>query len=340
MRAAAGRLPAWRAAASTAMAPSQRPPDATGPLSDVGPHRTAGLRWRHGVARPPRVSARLLRRGRAGGRDGRARARALRPARLRAQADRAQHPRRPGPRGARRHLRRVGGRGAGRRDDRLLRARRRAVRARGVGGAVAQRDRRDVPARHEGARAGPPVRRGRLHRRPDRSRRPRRGDRHDGRGAGVDRARAGRGRGGGARAAGGREGRLHHPDDAVGRRDGRDHRRPAPAVPADPRAEEGGHLLRDLQPAVGGEGDAGRGRPPARDRLAQLVELEPARRRRPCGRRRGASDRRRVRDRRGVARRGDDGGRHLGRVGSGEARVGRLRLVPRRAASSRSSRSG
>ena len=26
--------------------------------------------------------------------------------------------------------------------------------------------------------------------------------------------------------------------------------------PADPRAEEGGHLLRDLQPAVGGEGDA------------------------------------------------------------------------------------
>ena len=32
--------------------------------------------------------------------------------------------------------------------------------------------------------------------------------------------------------------------------------RPAPALPADPRAEEGGHLLRDLQPAVGGEGDA------------------------------------------------------------------------------------
>ena len=29
-----------------------------------------------------------------------------------------------------------------------------------------------------------------------------------------------------------------------------------------------------------------RGRPPARDRLAQLVELEPARRRRPRGRRR------------------------------------------------------
>ena len=53
------------------------------------------------------------------------------------------------------------------------------------------------------------------------------------------------------------------------------------------RAEEGGHLLRDLQPAVGRQGHARRDRPPARDRLAQLVELEPARRRRPRrGRRR------------------------------------------------------
>ena len=32
--------------------------------------------------------------------------------------------------------------------------------------------------------------------------------------------------------------------------------RPAPPLPRDPRAEEGGHLLRDLQPAVGGQGDA------------------------------------------------------------------------------------
>ena len=60
----------------------------------------------------------------------------------------------------------------------------------------------------------------------------------------------------------------------------------APPLPRDPRAEEGGHLLRDLQPAVGGEGDAGRGRPAARDRLAQLLELEPARRRRARRRRR------------------------------------------------------
>ena len=54
----------------------------------------------------------------------------------------------------------------------------------------------------------------------------------------------------------GRAARLHHADDALGRRDVRDHRRAPPPLPRDPRAEEGGHLLRDLQPAVGGEGDA------------------------------------------------------------------------------------
>ena len=46
-----------------------------------------------------------------------------------------------------------------------------------------------------------------------------------------------------------------------------------------------------------------RDRPPARDRLAQLLELEPARRRRPRGGRAGAPDRRRDRDRRALARR-------------------------------------
>ena len=56
--------------------------------------------------------------------------------------------------------------------------------------------------------------------------------------------------------------------------------------PGDPRAEEGRHLLRDLEPAVGGQGDARRDRPAARDRLAQLVELEPARRGRARERRR------------------------------------------------------
>ena len=46
-------------------------------------------------------------------------------------------------------------------------------------------------------------------------------------------------------------------------------------------AAERGHLLRDLQPPVGRQGDARRDRPPARDRLAQLVQLDPARRSRP-----------------------------------------------------------
>ena len=76
------------------------------------------------------------------------------------------------------------------------------------------------------------------------------------------------------------------------------------------RAAQGGHLLRDLQPAVGGEGDAGRDRPPARARLEELLELEPARRRRARGRGRRPSDRRRDRDRRALAR-GRAHGRHL-----------------------------
>ena len=72
--------------------------------------------------------------------------------------------------------------------------------------------------------------------------------------------------------------RVRDADDALGRRDRRDHHRAAPALPRHPRAEEGRHLLRDLESPVGGEGDARRDRPAARDRLAQLVELEPARR--------------------------------------------------------------
>ena len=52
----------------------------------------------------------------------------------------------------------------------------------------------------------------------------------------------------------GREGRLHHADDALGRRDRRDHHRAPPALPRDLRAEERRHLLRDLQPAVGRQG--------------------------------------------------------------------------------------
>ena len=105
-----------------------------------------------------------------------------------------------------------------------------------------------------------------------------------------------------ARPARGCPGRLRHADDALGGRDGRDHRHAAPALPRHRGAEEGGHLLRDVQPPVGGQGHARRDRPPARDRLAQLVQLEQARRRGPRRRRPRAPDRRRHRDRRGVAR--------------------------------------
>ena len=74
-----------------------------------------------------------------------------------------------------------------------------------------------------------------------------------------------------------REARLRHADDALGRRDRRDHHDAPPPLPGDPRAAQGRHLLRDLQPAVGREGDAARDRPPPRHRLEELVELEPAR---------------------------------------------------------------
>ena len=55
-------------------------------------------------------------------------------------------------------------------------------------------DRRDLPARDQGARAGAAVRGPGLHGRPDRPRGPRGGRRDDGRGAGLDRARRSRSR--------------------------------------------------------------------------------------------------------------------------------------------------
>ena len=205
--------------------------------------------------------------------------------------------------------------------------------------AAAQRDRRDLPARHEGARAGPPLRGRRLHGDPDRPRGPRGGRRDDGRGARGDDPRPGRRRGGGARPAGRRARRLHHPDDALGRRDLRDHRRAPPALSADLRAAQGRHLLRDLQPAVGGEGDARRDRPPARARLEELLELEPARRRRARLGGRRAPDRRRDGDRRALARRRPHGRDLLGRVGARAPRRPGSATGSATAASSGSSRS-
>ncbi len=140
-------------------------------------------------------------------------------------------------------------------------------------------DRRHLPAGDEGAHGGQAVRRRRLHHRPGRPRGPRGGRRHHGRGAGLDPAdRVGRrDRRPGDRRS--RARRLHHADHAVGRRDGGDHRRAARAVPGDRRAEEGRHLLRHPEPAERGQAAGARGRSGAGDRLAELVELEPAGRR-------------------------------------------------------------
>ena len=145
----------------------------------------------------------------------------------------------------------------GGRDGRLLRARRRAVGARELARAPARRDRRDLPARDEGARPGAALRRRRLHRPPDRPRRSRGGRRDDGRGA--------RRRRSSSRTSREAEALDLPPDasvayvtqttlsvDETAEIIGTLRRR----FPGDRRAEEGGHLLRDVQPAVGGEGHA------------------------------------------------------------------------------------
>ncbi len=126
-----------------------------GPLG-VGLGRAVAHAPHPSAARAP---ARVLRRRRARRRGGRADARAARPADLRAQADRAQHPRRAAARAAGRDLRRERGRRAGGRDRRALGARRRARGAPQRGAAPAARDRRDLPARHQGAQRGQALRR-------------------------------------------------------------------------------------------------------------------------------------------------------------------------------------
>src|SRR5207237_1093626 len=82
------------------------------------------------------------------------------------------------------------------------------------------------------------------------------------------------------------------------------------------RAAARRHLRRDVEPSVGGEGAARRGRPPARDRLAQFVEFQAAGRGRGSRGSRSASRRRRNGDRRVVARRSRDGRRDIRGVSS------------------------
>ena len=135
-----------------------------------------------------------------------------------------------------------------------------------------------------------------------------------------------------------RAGRLHHPDDAVGRRDARDHRRAPAAIPGRDRARQGRHLLRHPEPPERGQGAGPRGRPRPRHRVAQLLELEPARRRHPRDGRRGAPDRRRVGHRPRLAGRGRHRRHHVGRVGARVARRRGSSSISARSAPSSSSR--
>src|SRR5947207_1733907 len=90
-------------------------------------------------------------------------------------------------------------------------------------------------------------------------------DRGRERGAGVDGRRSGPG-----------APDVPDPDDPLGGRDRRDRRGPPAAVPLGHGPAEGRHLLRDPEPPGRGQGRrAPRGRR-ARDRLEELLELQPA----------------------------------------------------------------
>ena len=73
--------------------------------------------------------------------------------------------------------------------------------------------------------------------------------------------------------------------------------------PDDPSAAQRGHLLCDLEPAGGGQGDRRRVRPDAGDRRAQQQQLAAARRSRRADGRSGPADRARGGHRLGLARR-------------------------------------
>ena len=154
-------------------------------------------------------------------------------------------------------------------------------------GAAAEHDRRHLPARDEGARAGAALRRRRLHRRPDRPRRPRGGRRDDGRGARRRSCSSSR-----SRTSSGSRFRPRRGSPTSRRRRSRS-TRPARSSPRCARASRTIHAPKkeDICYATSNRQWAvkemlERDRPAARDRLAQLVELEPARRDRARRRRR------------------------------------------------------
>ena len=150
--------------------------------------------------------------------------------------------------------------------------------------ARARRDRRDLPARHEGARPGAAVRRGGLHGDPHRPRRPRGGRGHDGRGA--------RRRRSSSRTSPRPRRSTSRPDERVAYVTQTTLsvdetaeiiaalRRRFPEIDA-PKKEDICYATSNRQWAV--KEMLGGDRPAARDRLAELVQLEPARRRRARG---------------------------------------------------------
>ncbi len=171
--------------------------------------------------------------------------------------------------------------------------------------------------------------RGRLRDRVDRPRRARGSRGNARRGARGDRPRPVDG-GCGARVPPGRPAaRVHHADDALGRRDERDRRGTPPPFPADRGARARGHLLRDVEPPVGREGRCSRrstcssssARRTPRTRCASSTSRMP--------RRRCVSRRRPRRDRRELARGPRDGRVDVGSVGARAARRGALRVVRR-----------
>ena len=167
--------------------------------------------------------------------------------------------------------------GSRRRYRNLLRARHRAARAGGGGRAEAEGHRRDVPARHQGSPRSDPLRAPEVPHHPDRPPRARGSRGHDGGGGVADRARLVRCGSGGGRGRRPEPGRVHHADDAVDGGHAPDRRGVEAPFPADRGAREGGHLLRDPEPPDRRARARATGAGHPRDRLEELLQLEPPR---------------------------------------------------------------
>ena len=251
------------------------PARSRGPAPARSPGPTMARRAQHGREAAARRAARLLRGRRPRRADRRARARAPRRARVRAQGDRPQQARR-------RSSCASAGRSSSTSETEVPEGAVTVFSAHGVApsvraeraGARPAHDRRDLSARHEGPREaarfaadgytivlvghdGHEEVEGTMGEAPER--------------IVLVRDRGGRRR---ARGRGPRAGRLHHPDDALGRRDRaaiiERLRERFPAI-VGPRTDDICYATTNRQAAV--KQLARRLRPGARDRLAQLVEL-------------------------------------------------------------------